>query len=581
MKALVSLSLVLLLGCGHHQATKPAARANSGIRPSGESRQLERVQNIHLVRGPAQIPRPEITAVAFSPDGKQALVGENRGGPELWDLDNGKKVRTLWGHGSEVTGIAFLADGRRAIAVYQNYQAVMWDLTTGKELPTFKGVKEEMASVAVSPNGKWALTGGRWGAVHLWDIAQGKIFRSFRGHSWPVDAVTFSPDSRYAASAGYDNTIRVWKLASGKAVRVLRGYRLPYRPRVSIASSRTGRYLVSAGGTVKLWEVATGKQVRVLGGEESGALWAAFLPGDRQVLYADCPELPPHVVNLRTGGWGKPIRWYEENYSGRAALSPDGKRALFFRGELLVVWDLQAGEEILTLRGPLSREPPVFAVAFSKGGKKAISVSGSTLVVWDTSTWKVVRTISAEEGSWLTCAALSPDGKQAWIGGDFKVRLWAIDTGEKVWEKEIHKNAVSCVDLSSDGKRAVSADSDGVAILWDLVKKQEIRRITEPGMIVSAALLPDGKRLWVSCGTLTLWDLTSLWAIATDRRIRTFSTKGVRESIYTLAFSPDGKLALAGMGGQKLKLLNVATGREVRTLAPKYCPKEDRRGRRP
>jgi WD40 repeat protein len=55
-----------------------------------------------------------------------------------------------------------------------------------------------------------------------------------------------------------------------------------------------------------------------------------------------------------------------------------------------------------------------------------------------------------------------------------------------------------------------------------------------------------------------------LWDVATGKEVRSFS--GHREWITSVAFSPDGRLALSGSGDNTrnmLKLWNVATGEQI------------------
>src|SRR5262249_41972306 len=146
----------------------------------------------------------------------------------------------------------------------------------------------------------------------------------------------------------------------------------------------------TAAGKVKLWEVATGKEVRALGGKTPGALSAAFLPSNKQVLFANCSGLPK-IVDLRTGKIVRTITWTPWSNSGEAALSPGGSRVLFFLDEMLVLWDLKGGEEIRTLTGSHAEGPTIGFVSFSLGRKNLLSASHDSLICWDGSTGKAIK----------------------------------------------------------------------------------------------------------------------------------------------------------------------------------------------
>ncbi|MBI3722522.1 hypothetical protein HY251_00985 [bacterium] len=117
----------------------------------------------------------EVTAVAFSPDGKTAFTG-GTGCLELWGIETGRIKATLAGH------------------------------------------KEMVDALCVSPDGRHALTGSRDGAVVFWDLVAKKVAERLKGHDGAVSAVAFSPDEKLALSASKDGTIRLWDLATEKEV---------------------------------------------------------------------------------------------------------------------------------------------------------------------------------------------------------------------------------------------------------------------------------------------------------------------------------------------------------------------------
>ncbi len=80
------------------------------------------------------------------------------------------------------------------------------------------------------------------------------------------------------------------------------------------------------------------------------------------------------------------------------------------------------------------------------------------------------------------------------------------------------------------------------------------------GVVFSVAFSPDGRLLASGSDDETI----KLWEVATGREVRTL--EGHFGVVFSVAFSPDGRLLASGSWDATIKLWEVATGREVRTL---------------
>ena len=80
------------------------------------------------------------------------------------------------------------------------------------------------------------------------------------------------------------------------------------------------------------------------------------------------------------------------------------------------------------------------------------------------------------------------------------------------------------------------------------------------GGVNSVAFSPDGKTLASGSRDATI----KIWNVATGQEIRTL--KGHSDWVHSVAFTPDGKTLASGSSDKTIKIWNVATGEEIRTL---------------
>ena len=250
------------------------------------------------------------------------------------------------------------------------------------------------------------------------------------------------------------------------------------------------------------------------------------------------------------------------------AISADGNRIVSgSRDQTLKVWDAATGQEVLTLKGHTNW---VTSVAFSADGKRIVSGSGDLLdrikpaevKLWEADTGQEVLTLKGHTNR-VTSVAFSADGKRIVSGSDDKtVKVWAADTGQDILTLKGHTADVYSVAFSSDGKHIVSGSGDRTVKVWDADKGQETLSLEgHTSDVTSVAISNDGKRIVSSGGydgTVKVWDA--------DMGQLLLTIKGHTPPVSSVAISADGKRIVSGSQDRTVKLWNADKGQEVLTL---------------
>ncbi len=194
-------------------------------------------------------------------------------------------------------------------------------------------------------------------------------------------------------------------------------------------------------------------------------------------------------------------------------------------------------------------------------------------------TQRLVRSFLGH-ASGVTSVAFSPDGRFALSGSwDKTLKMWDVATGGEIRTFTGHASYVTSVGFSPDGRFALSGSCgktrtkkdgeflnpciEGSIKLWETVTGREIKSFTgHTDKVNSVAFSPDGRLALSGSEDNTL----KLWDVASGREIRSFTGHNKRKGILSVAFSPDGRFVLSGGWDGTLKLWDVATGREIRSF---------------
>jgi hypothetical protein len=215
---------------------------------------------------------PEITHVAWSPDGKRlaaaaAVPNPVQGGYKqdevrIWDSATGKLDRTIKDAG---LCVEFSPDGRRlATAGWEpagGYVLKVVESATGKQTLAIPTEGYFDGSLAFSPDGRWIASARRGRSAHVWDASTGREGKQLGGHAHEVVQVALSRDGQRLASGDRAGVVKVWDVADGRELAIYRGHTGQV---IGLEFHPAGRFLVSGSedGTARLWDTSAGQGAR-------------------------------------------------------------------------------------------------------------------------------------------------------------------------------------------------------------------------------------------------------------------------------------------------------------------------------
>ena len=232
------------------------------------------------------------------------------------------------------------------------------------------------------------------------------------------------------------------------------------------------------------------------------------------------------------------------------------------------LWDLKTNQQLYFWQQQGDNNLVLFT-QISDNNKYAVSADKDSFVVWDIATGKSLTYTKVREST-IRDIAIANNG-QLLIGKVNGVVVHVdIFSGRRI-EFLGHSEKINSVDLSPNGRYALSGSNDYTALLWDTQSGQVIHRFSHPTRVTKVALDPRGRYAF-SAGSQRQ---SSIWDLKSGEEISRLQYQSRSKVFSAVRFSEDGQEIYTGSPNRQLIRWSVEDGRRLQTWL--VSPRKDSR----
>ena len=345
--------------------------------------------------------RPDdITALAWSPDGRHIAIAHKPGSITIWDWDLSRPRLLPVIHSATVRDLAFSPDGTMLASLGEDRKVNVWCQGTGRHVTL-------ALDTELDPDGR--------------------------------SRVFFAPDSEHLGLSDQSTGIRIWRVHGNREYRVVRAPTQVDAELKDVAFDPEGRVLLAANALgLFLWDAATGRFLNSLERQHSDTYFSvgsATVHPTKGDLFVGLPDgllqLSRQTISLPGGGRG--YHFVEADVPPLpAGLRSSGLQADGMRGFAIYedsVYRFQTDSSLPAERLPIRGDFAAWGLSRRGGWLAGWSKHTRQIHIWDLNK-RDLTDISAVTFSAGQHFAFTPDERYFLASSDRGHQFWAVKTGK-------------------------------------------------------------------------------------------------------------------------------------------------------
>lgn len=509
-----------------------------------------------------------VTAVALiSPAGTQLLSGSEDGTVRVWNLADGKQVRSM-AHGAPVTAVAVRPDGQR-FASAGGTVSKLWNPADGKQIAEVKGevrtgnvvarrTDDQTIAKALLTVARKAVENGDK-ALKAATEAQGKAKTAATEAAKKAVAATEAAKKPAAAKAVNDKKVADAQAAEKAAQETQKA--------TNKAATDTAAALKTATENAAKAKAAADKD------KDNKDLAAAKVAADKAAADAKKAADDATAKKAATDKTVVAATAAVKAAQAEQAVTDKAAKPLTDAANKANAAKTAADKALVAAEKASKRATSTLATANAdKTAKEAVHKQATDALT-------VANTASTGHIKPIKTLAFSVDNSFLITAGDDNaVHTWDATTGAGLESYHGHKGAIQAVAVTPAGD-IVSASADNTIKVWDrnpawkLIARLgtsqddplDVSQSPFVNRVLALDFSDDGSKLVTGGGDPSRSGELLIWDVAKQSLERTF-TDAHSDTIFGVEFSRNGKHLLSGAADKFAKIFDVATGKHVKSF---------------
>lgn len=200
----------------------------------------------------------------------------------------------------------------------------------------------------------------------------------------------------------------------------------------------------------------------------------------------------------------------------------------------------------------------VITMHISADNSHIVTADREAFALWDVASGEPVGFWGIDEST-IRDVAVANEGRGVLVARSSGKIMWFEPETQRRLEFLGHSEKANSIDISPNGKFALSGGNDYLAYLWSTETGQIIHTFNHSSRVTKVALDDQGRYAFTSDSQ----DKAQIWDVQTGEPVSQLQFIA-RQKIFTDAvFSEDGKYLLTGSPSRRVFLWDVATGEQL------------------